>query len=158
VHRNREVFIMTLLLPVAASITSIIISFSDEKMAKLKDRIPIVHGLNYKTTNIKTEMLRLTGGKGVDFIFNNVGKSSIPDDLDIVRKDGSIALVGFLKRFRADYPLNVLLSLVVKEFSSIKWETADLRRDANNLCRGVLGGSKVDFEASNAFLRREELD
>jgi hypothetical protein len=40
-------------------------------------------------------------------------------------------LVGFLKRFRADYPLNVLLSLVVKEFSSIKWETADLRRDAN---------------------------
>lgn len=105
---------MTLLICVAAGITPIITSSSDRKLAQLKGLSPAVRGVNYKTTNVKTEVLKLTGGKGVDVLLNNVGISSIPDDLDVVRKDGSIILVGFLEGLTADYSPNVLLSLTLK--------------------------------------------
>jgi len=59
--------------------------------------------------------MRLTDGKGVDFVFNNAGVTSIPTDLQMLRKyGGSIALIGFLDGFEADWPPSVLMTLVSK--------------------------------------------
>jgi hypothetical protein len=52
--------------------------------------------------------------KGVDFFLNKIGISSIPDDVEMIRRSGSIALVGFLGRLTADYSPQVLLTLCSK--------------------------------------------
>ncbi|KAF2825929.1 NAD(P)-binding protein [Ophiobolus disseminans] len=130
------VSVMTLLICVAAGIKPIITSSSDDKLAKLKKISPAIEGINYKTCDVKTEALRLTQGKGVDFLVNNVGLSSIPDDLDVMRKQGSIALVGFLGGFEANFNAQLLFSIMLKACK----------------LQGILGGSRDDFEALNAFL------
>lgn len=82
-----------------------------EKLEKLGN----VRGINYLTNaDIATEVLRLTNQKGVDFVVNNVGVSSIPSDLQMLRKNGSIALVGFLEGFDADWTPGTLLALIAK--------------------------------------------
>jgi NADPH:quinone reductase-like Zn-dependent oxidoreductase len=105
---------MTVLVCLAAGIKPIITSSSDSKLAKLKELSPSVHGINYNTSDVKAEVLKLTDGKGVDFILNNVGISSIPDDLELIRKSGSIVLVGFLEGFTADFSPSVLLTVMIK--------------------------------------------
>jgi NADPH:quinone reductase-like Zn-dependent oxidoreductase len=105
---------MALLVCLAAGIRPIITSSSDDKLARLQQLSPAVAGINYKTADVKDEVLKLTGGKGVDFILNNVGISSLPDDLDLVRKNGSIALVGFLDGFTARFPPETLLTILYK--------------------------------------------
>lgn len=105
---------MTLLICVAAGIKPIITSSSDQKLEKLLNLDPSIRGINYKKTDVKAEVLSLTGGKGVDFILNNIGLSSIPDDLEIVRKQGSIAFVGFLGGIQAEFPTQVLFKLIFK--------------------------------------------
>jgi NADPH:quinone reductase-like Zn-dependent oxidoreductase len=105
---------MTLLICIAASIKPIITSSSDQKIIKLKELSPTVHGINYNTVDVNAEVLKSTNGKGVDFVLNNTGISSIPDDLEVVRKRGSVALVGFLEGYTADFSANVLLSVMMK--------------------------------------------
>jgi NADPH:quinone reductase-like Zn-dependent oxidoreductase len=105
---------MSVLICIAAGIKPTITSSSDEKLARLTKLSPTVCGINYKTADVKSEVLRLTDGKGVDFILNNIGLSSIPDDLEMIRRSGSIAFVGFLGGFTADWSPQVLLTLILK--------------------------------------------
>ncbi|KAH7067381.1 chaperonin 10-like protein [Paraphoma chrysanthemicola] len=128
------VSIMALLVCLAAGIKPIITSSSDDKLARLQKLSPNVTGINYRTADVKDEVLKMTDGKGVDFILNNVGISSLPEDLDLVRKNGSIALVGFLDGFTAKFPPEILHTLLYK------------------------AGSRADFEALNAFLEEKKVD
>lgn len=107
---------MALLVCLAAGIKPIVTSSSDEKLERLKSLSPEVLGVNYKTTpDIAAEVLRLTDGKGVDYILNNVGLSSVPEDLRMLRKyGGSIALIGFLEGFEATWDPSVLMGLIEK--------------------------------------------
>jgi NADPH:quinone reductase-like Zn-dependent oxidoreductase len=105
---------MSVLICIAAGIKPIITSSSDEKLARLTKLSPTVCGINYKTADFKSEILRLTDGKGVDFILNNIGLSSIPDDLEMIRRSGSIAFVRFLGGFTANWSPQVLLTLILK--------------------------------------------
>lgn len=94
----------------------IVTSSSDEKLDAIKKLGPNVHGINYKTTSSqKEEVLRLTDGKGVDFVINNTGPSSIPEDIDLLRqKGGTISLVGFLDGFGSGWEPSALLALLGK--------------------------------------------
>jgi NADPH:quinone reductase-like Zn-dependent oxidoreductase len=105
---------MAVLICLAAGITPIITSSSDEKLAKITQIDPAVKGINYKTTDVKEEVLKLTDGKGVDYICNNIGISSFPLDLELIRKNGSIALVGFLEGFTADFSPDILMTILMK--------------------------------------------
>ena len=107
---------MSLLICLAAGIRPIITSSSDEKLERVKKVSPEILGLNYKTTSdIAAEVLRLTNGKGVDYVLNNVGLSSIPTDLQMLRKyGGNIALIGFLEGFEAKWDPSVLMTLIAK--------------------------------------------
>lgn len=63
-----------------------------------------------------SEVLPLTDGRGVDYVFNNIGVASTPDDLEMLRKRGSRnALIGFLDGFTADWPPSLLMTLIMKE-------------------------------------------
>lgn len=105
---------MALLVCLAAGITPIITSSSDDKLVRLQQLSPMIAGINYKTADVKVEVLKLTDGKGVDFILNNVGISSLPEDLSMIRKNGSIALVGFLDGFTGNFPPEKLHTLLYK--------------------------------------------
>ncbi|KAJ4355362.1 uncharacterized protein N0V89_003378 [Didymosphaeria variabile] len=138
------VSIMSLLVCLAAGITPIITSSSDEKLERLKKISPAVLGVNYKTTSdIAAEVLRLTDGKGVDYVLNNVGLSSVPDDLKMLRKyGGSIALIGFLEGFEAKWDPSVLMGLIAKAAT----------------LKGILAGSRADLEAVSRFLDEKKVD
>lgn len=110
------VSIATLHLCIAAGIKPIITSSSDEKIAKLKKLSPLVEGVNYRTSaDLNGDILKLTEeGRGVDYIINNIGLSSLPNDLKVIRKQGRIALVGFLGGTEADFPPAILFNLIFK--------------------------------------------
>lgn len=105
---------MAVLICLAAGIKPIITSSSDEKLAAIKKLGAGVEGINYKTTtDIAAEAQRLTGGKGVDFVINNTGIGSIPENIASLRqKAGAISLVGFLNGFSAEWNPAVLLDLM----------------------------------------------
>lgn len=110
------VSMMAVLICLAAGIKPIITSSSDEKLASIKKLGQGVEGINYKTTtDIVAEVQRLTNGKGVDFVINNTGIGSIPENIASLRsKAGAISLVGFLNGFTADWNHSVLLNLMSK--------------------------------------------
>lgn len=101
----------------AAGIRPIITSSSDAKLDKLRQLDSTIGLINYKThTEITAEVSRLTDGKGVDYVLNNIGVASIPDDLQILRKrSGRVALIGFLDGFEADWSPSLLFTLIAKE-------------------------------------------
>lgn len=71
--------------------------------------------INYKTTpDVAAEVLRLTDGKGADYIVNNIGLSSLSSDLKTLRRGGSIALIGFLGGFEHNLDPNELFTLIFK--------------------------------------------
>ena len=103
-----------LLISLAAGLKVIISSSSDKKLQRLK-QLGNVRTINYKThPDVEAEVLRLKDGKGVDYVINNAGISSIPTDLEMLRKGGNIAPVGFLAGFSADLSPSILMSLIEK--------------------------------------------
>ncbi|KAH6642008.1 hypothetical protein C7974DRAFT_93634 [Boeremia exigua] len=137
------VSMFALKLCLAAGIRPIITSSSDEKLEKLRQLDSSIGLINYKThSDVVAEVLRLTEGKGVDYVINNIGVSSIPDDIKVLRtRGGRIALIGFLGGFEADWPPSLLMNLILKEAH----------------IAGILGGSRADFEALNAFLTEKDV-
>lgn len=101
---------------IAAGIRPIITSSSDAKLELVKKISPKVEGINYKKQPDTTqEVLRLTNGRGVDFVINNTGPASIPADIAALRqKRGTISLVGFLEKMKADWDPSLLLNLMAK--------------------------------------------
>lgn len=101
---------------IAAGIRPIITSSSDAKLELVKKISPKVEGINYKKQPDTTqEVLRLTNGRGVDFVINNTGSASIPADIAALRqKRGTISLVGFLEKMKADWDPSLLLNLMAK--------------------------------------------
>jgi NADPH:quinone reductase-like Zn-dependent oxidoreductase len=110
------VSIIALLMCVAGGIRPIITSSSDEKLQALQKLYPEVLAINYKTTkDMGAEVKRLTHGRGVDFVINNTGPQSIPEDIGFLcGRGGSVALVGFLHGFEADWEPKRLMELMMK--------------------------------------------
>ena len=112
------VSMFALLIALAGGLKPIITSSSDEKLAALTEKLgtPDLVGYNYRTNlDQVTEVKRLTGGKGVDFVVNNNGPPGIPADIDsLVHSYGVISIVGFLGGRSADWNPGKLLSLIAK--------------------------------------------
>lgn len=107
------VSIFGLLICLTAGIKVIVTSSSDDKLQNLKE-LGDVQTVNYKTQNVAEEVLRLTQDKGVDYIINNVGLKSLPEDLKMLRRYGTISLVGFLGGFDCDFSGNELWPILYK--------------------------------------------
>lgn len=110
------VSMFALLICIAVGIKPIITSSSNDKIEQIKKLSSEVEGINYKEhKDVAEEVLRLTGGKGVDFVINNIGPSSIPSNIKALRKRfGTISLVGFLGSSIGDAPPDVFLQLMFK--------------------------------------------
>jgi NADPH:quinone reductase len=86
----------------------IAVASSDEKLAVCKE-----HGaealLNYATTDLKTGLRELTGGKGVDVVYDCVGGDASEVALRALAWQGRFLVVGFASGDIPKVPLNLLL-------------------------------------------------
>lgn len=60
---------------------------SEEKAAKAK-ALGCTHVINYRTENFVERVKEITGGRGVDVVFDSVGKDTFPASLDCLRPKG----------------------------------------------------------------------
>ncbi|KAI5863923.1 hypothetical protein GGS23DRAFT_596411 [Durotheca rogersii] len=133
------VSMFALLICLAAGIRPIITSSSDAKLAAVQKLSPEVRGVNYKTTpDVRAEALRLTDGRGVDVLVNNVGPASVPDDVASLRQRGVLSFVGFLGGVTGQLDPSLLFALMSKKAK----------------IQGIGVGSKADFEQLNEFLEK----
>ncbi|KAK4233034.1 chaperonin 10-like protein [Achaetomium macrosporum] len=137
------VSLFALLLCLAAGIRPIITSSSDKKLAELQKLSPDVRTINYKTLPDHTaEVQRLTDSKGVDFVVNNTGPGSLPQDIGFLRQHGGVvSLIGFLEGISGDWEPSALMALMMK--------TAKLK--------GIGVGSKEDYIELNRFLAEKKV-
>jgi len=141
------VSMFALLLCVAAGVKPIITSGSDSKLQAIQkmEGATGALGINYKQTkDIASEVMRLTDGLGVDVVVNNIGVSSIPEDIASLRKrNGVISLVGFLGGLEAEWPPSTIFGLMPK-LASLKGIGVGNKSDFENLCR-FLGTHKTSL-------------
>ncbi|KAM6505546.1 hypothetical protein FSOLCH5_013722 [Fusarium solani] len=132
-----------LLISLGAGIQPIITSSSDEKLKAIQALDPRIKTINYKThPNQAEEVKRITNGRGVNFVINNTGPASIIDDIELLcSRGGSVALVGFLEGWKAEWDPSAIMGIMGK----------------NARLQGIAMGSKKDFEAMNRFLEDKKI-
>ncbi len=116
----------------------IITSSSDEKLARAK-ALGADETINYKTTpEWDKEVLRLTGGKGVDIVLEVGGGETFPRSMNSVRAAGQIAVIGVLTGMAGNIPLGM-----------IGLQTLSVH--------GIFVGSVAMFEAMNRAIAANQL-
>jgi NADPH:quinone reductase-like Zn-dependent oxidoreductase len=110
------VSMFALLICLAAGIQPIITSSSEKKLEEIRKLSADVRTMNYKTIpDQASEVQRLTNGKGVDFVINNTGPGSIPEDISFLRRRGGlVSLVGFLAGTNGDLDPSAIMGLMQK--------------------------------------------
>ncbi|KAI0350994.1 NAD-P-binding protein [Trametes cingulata] len=133
------VSIFGLQLAVASGATVIATSSSDEKL-KIAKELGAAHTINYKTTpNWDEEVLKITKGRGVDYVIEVGGSGTIMKSVNCVRYGGTVSLIGFVTG-RGD-----VSELPVKVIDK-----------AINM-RGILIGSRQLFENMNRLISARKL-
>ena len=126
-------------LAVAHGATAIVTSSRDEKLARAA-ALGAADGVNYtRNPDWDKEVLRLTGGKGVDRILEVGGGGTLGKSLASVAAGGHVALIGVLTGFGP--PADSLFPLVAK----------------NATMDGIYVGSREQFASMNAFLERHAI-
>ncbi|KAI0758922.1 zinc-binding dehydrogenase-domain-containing protein, partial [Fomes fomentarius] len=125
---------------VASGATVIATSSSDERLQTTK-KLGAAHIINYKKTpDWVEEVLKITGGKGVDHVIEVGGPGTILKSVNAVGYGGSIDVIGFVAR-QADVnslPLQVIGKVI--------------------LLRGILGGSRAQRELISAVKFKPVID
>jgi NADPH2:quinone reductase len=67
---------------------------STEEKAKIARQAGADEVINYKETDFESEVQRLTGGKGVNVVYDSVGKTTFDKSLDCLAQRGLLALFG----------------------------------------------------------------
>ncbi|KAF7346994.1 Alcohol dehydrogenase superfamily protein [Mycena venus] len=108
------VSIFALQFAVASGATVIAISSSDEKL-KVATKLGAKHVINYKTTpNWDEEVLKLTGGVGVDRVLEVSGNSTLARSIGSVRLGGSVDLIGAVGGLTNNPPADFVLLAIFK--------------------------------------------
>jgi NADPH:quinone reductase-like Zn-dependent oxidoreductase len=84
-------------------------SSSDEKLARAR-KLGADETINYKTKpEWDREVLRLTGGSGVDHVVEVGGAGTLPRSVNAVRMGGVVSVIGVLAKGEGLNPLKVLM-------------------------------------------------
>jgi NADPH:quinone reductase-like Zn-dependent oxidoreductase len=88
-----------LMLAKAAGAITIITSSSDDKLKAAQGKYGADYVINYKKTpDWAKEAQKITGGRGVDYIFENGGSGTIAQSIEAIAQGGVIAVIGFLSQ------------------------------------------------------------
>ena len=130
-----------LMLAKAAGAITIITSSSDDKLKMARDKYGVDYTINYKTTpEWDQEALKITNGRGADFIIENGGSGTIAKSINCVARGGIISVVGFLD--------------VAKEMPDV----ASLVLGQGCIVRGINVGAKQLTEDMVAFVCGKNLE
>ncbi|KAJ7234653.1 alcohol dehydrogenase superfamily protein [Mycena rebaudengoi] len=130
------VSIFALQFAVASGATVIVTSSSDEKL-KIATRLGAKHVINYKTyLNWDEEVLRLTGGLGVDRVLEVAGNATLKQSLASVKSYGSIDIIGIVGSL-GDFPAVDIVVPTIKKGLRI---------------RGIGVGSVPEFKDMNKLM------
>ena len=81
----------------AVGAITIITSSSDDKLKLVKEQYGADYTINYKKTpNWAAEANNITGGRGVNHIFENGGSGTIKQSIECIAMGGVISVIGFL--------------------------------------------------------------
>ncbi|KAI0717224.1 NAD-P-binding protein [Cerioporus squamosus] len=81
---------------IAARGATVIGTTSTPEKAEIAKAHGAAHVILYKNEDVVQRVLELTDGKGVDAIFDGVGKDTFEGDLKVIRKRGTIVSYGFI--------------------------------------------------------------
>lgn len=124
------VAIATLQFAKIAGARVIVTSSSDEKLEKAK-QLGADEGINYKRDSISKKVLELTGGRGADVVYDNVGEATWSESLKSVRKGGKVVIIGATT---GGYPPADLQRIFIRQLTILgsttgsMWEYRDMYR------------------------------
>ena len=98
----------------ASGMKVILSSSSDAKIKQIQERFsgsPIL-GVNYSNQNWHEDVLRLTGGVGVDLVLENGGSASLVRSIKCTRRGGIVSQVGYLGKQKPE-DLEELVSQII---------------------------------------------
>jgi NADPH:quinone reductase-like Zn-dependent oxidoreductase len=83
----------------------------------------VVHAIDYRSHDFETEVMRITGGEGVDLVMDALGPTSFRKDYRLLRSGGRLVMYGLSESSKAgarDLPAT-LLSLAKMPLSTLPW-------------------------------------
>jgi NADPH2:quinone reductase len=125
---------------------TVISTVSTSAKAELSKGAGADHVLNYTEVDFKDEARKLTGGRGVDVVYDSVGKTTFDKSLESIRTRGLLALFGAssgpvppfeLQRLSANGSLFITRPTLFNYIS----DPADLARRAGDLFAAVASGA-----------------
>jgi NADPH2:quinone reductase len=81
---------------------------SDEKCAACV-RLGAAEAFNYKTQDFEKEVLRATGGKGVNVILDMVGGDYVPRELKCLAEDGRLVFIAYLRGPKTELNIDTVM-------------------------------------------------
>ena len=96
---------------------------SQEKVDFCVNELGATAGFNYKTQDWSKEILKATGGKGVDIVIDYIGQSYFQGNLDVAARDGYIVNLGALSGTKL--PAGVDIGAFVRK--RLRFEGSSLR-------------------------------
>lgn len=79
------------------------------------------HAINYRRSDFKDEVKRLTQDQGVDVILDMVGAPYLQKNLSVLRKDGRLSIIAFLEGSKGEFDLMpVMLKRLVITGSTLR--------------------------------------
>ncbi|KAK6613678.1 hypothetical protein QC760_002698 [Botrytis cinerea] len=136
-----------LLICLGTGIKPIITSSSDKKLdiAKAVGEAGEVETINYRTyPKWEEEALKLTNGRGVDIVVDNVGPTQAAQSLTALARRGVLSLVGFLGGFKAEQ-IPDLFSPTLHKSLVIRGIAVGDKKDHQDLC-GFLELKKISLK------------
>ncbi|KAL8415021.1 hypothetical protein RB594_006014 [Gaeumannomyces avenae] len=128
----------------ASGATVIVTSSSDAKLERAKT-LGADHGINYKTTpEWQGEVLRLTGGRGADVIFECGGAETLHRSLQCVSFGGLVSCIGYLSGTHE--------KAASEDAAAPRPHVNLLALTRNSTIKGILNGPQDRFVEMNAFL------
>jgi NADPH:quinone reductase-like Zn-dependent oxidoreductase len=123
----------------AAGLETIITSSSDDKLERAR-AVGATHTINYRAhPEWSKEVRRITNGRGVDFVMEVGGQSTLKESLKSVRHGGHIAIIGVLSGSRESLLIPAVIS-------------------TNARLQGVSVGSHEMFEAMTRAIERHRIE
>ncbi|CAG8930157.1 unnamed protein product [Penicillium salamii] len=131
------VSVVALKLASAAGLRIILTSSSDAKLQQMKEMYPSILAVNYsKIPDWDVEVMKLTGGIGVDIVVENGGASSLVKSLKCTRRGGVVSQVGYLSGQDPSH-LRELIPTIIDRRINLRGINAGSKHDMEDLCAAL---------------------
>jgi len=114
----------------AAGATVITTVGSDEKAAKARDLLRADHVINYKKVNFGDEVREMTGGRGVDIVFDPVWGATAPISLDCLALRGRWIVLGMVGGLQSPIDVGKIMFKEITVRGIIEFYADDFQIDA----------------------------